>query len=136
MSLFLFDPQPSQNRYLKPYVRSSFVADGFSVMVNNIFCTIQCFCIPSATYPWINQTCTMCTKIPLKSDFCGRVMCENHSVEKRGCMFSEGGRRLGYLFLDELGAHSRVIRKKLQLESFYHWAPRARILQLKVKRHT
>ena len=56
--------------------------------------------------------------------------------EKRGCMSSERGRRLGYLFQDELGAHGRVIRKNLELESFYHWAARARVLQLKVKRHT
>ena len=136
MSSILSNPQPSQNRHPEPHVRSSFVADGISVVVKGTSCTMQCLCFPSATYPWIDQTCTMCTKIPLKSDFLGRVMHEDHNVEKRVCRNTKGGRQLGYLSHDELGAHSRVITKKLELESFYHWAARARILQLKVKGHT
>lgn len=136
VSSMLFDLHPGQNWYPEPYVRSSFISDGGIAKVKGTFCSVQCLCFLGATDPWINQTCTIGTKIPLEKDFHGRAMCEDHSVEKRGARSSEGGGRLGYLSHDELAAHSRIIRKKLKLESFYHWVVRARVLQLKVKRPT
>jgi hypothetical protein len=43
---------------------------------------------------------------------------------------------LGYLAVNELFAHSRAITKKYRFEKMCHWAVKARIVQLKVKRPT
>lgn len=65
-----------------------------------------------------------------------RVVREDKALEKRGTRNTCKERRLGYLQMNELSSHSRIITKKLKLEKMYHWAAKARIVQLRVKRPT
>ena len=55
---------------------------------------------------------------------------------KKGSRSTSGGIRVGYLSITELSHHSRDVTRKLRLEKLQHWATRARITQLKVKRPT
>jgi hypothetical protein len=63
-----------------------------------------------------------------------RVMREDSSLEKRGNRNTGTGRRLGFLSVLELAAHSRIITKKYRIERAYHAHNRRRVSQLKMFR--
>jgi hypothetical protein len=53
-----------------------------------------------------------------------RVVCEDGAIEKRGLRDLGGGRRLGYLQVDEVAHYIRTIKCQLECEKLYHWATR------------
>jgi hypothetical protein len=59
--------------------------------------------------PFINLTCDVSSRIPQEPDFRKKVVLEDVAIIKRGARRTRFGRRLGYLSIHELSAHSHAI---------------------------
>lgn len=128
VSSMLFDPHPGHNWYPKPYVRSSFISDGgivrgerYPFVLSNVFVTL----VPSTLGLIKLAQCAL--RFPSRETF-AVGQCVRTTVLRKEELGVVKGRQLGYLSHDELAAHSQIIKKKLKLGSFYHWATRVRIM--------
>ena len=74
----------------------------------------------------------MCNTIPQENKLRQRVMQEDSNAENRGTRGTCVGRKLSYLFVLELVAHSQKVAKKDQDESMHYWAQKARVAQLQM----
>lgn len=131
----LHDSIPGLKWFPEPYIKGKILVNGDLVDVEGCFRHTECLRF-AAVEPWIGLTCPMCARIPQENDFNLRVRREDRNIDKRGSRSCQPGRRLDYLWIVEVGHHSRELAKKFKLEKMYHWAAKARIVQLKVKRPT
>lgn len=136
VSALLQDPHPGNNWFVEPHVKADVKVHDNIVQVSGVFRHKECLRFALGDDPFLDLTCPKCARIPHEPDFRGRVLREEQAVEKRGCRGTEGGRRIGYLSMAELAAHGRNLSKKYRYERMSHWACKARIVQLKVKRPT
>jgi hypothetical protein len=90
---------------------------------------LACLCVREA---FTNFTCSFCARIPKEDDFRKRVCRESKALEKRGTRGHACGRRLDYLFVQELAFHSQRLVRKYREERALHWSSKARIAQLRM----
>ncbi len=84
-------------------------------------------------FPWIsnfgepfsNFTYDACFRIPQELDFKKRVIQEDATIVKRDVRGTGFGRRLGYLSIHELFAHS----KKYRATKFVFWYQKGRVVE-------
>ena len=132
----LFDPQPGKLWYPEPHLKSCFSLKGDVTTVKGAFRHRSCRRVSESVEPFPNLTCDMCQNIVFECDFRARVLRKEGAVKKRGSRGTGMGRRVGYLSLFEMCAHSQLLTKKFKIEQMQHWSTKARIAQLKVCRPT
>ena len=65
-------------------------------------------------------------------DFKAKVLREGRAFVKHGSRSIESGRKIDYLSLQELGAHSCQLAQKYRDEKALYWLMKARVVQLRV----
>ena len=131
----LHDSIPGIKWIPEPYIKGKILMNGDLVDVEGWFRHTECLHFV-VLEPWIGLTCPKCARIPQENDFNLRVRREDRSIDKRGFRSCQRGRCLDYLLIAEVGNHGRELAKIFKIEKMYHWAAKARIVQLKVKRPT
>jgi hypothetical protein len=130
------DAHPGKNWFAEPCLRGEVMLEGGLLTVEGAFRHRNCLRISASDDGFENLTCTKCASIPSEDDFRMRVLREDRAIEKRGTRSTGSGRRVGYLHMLEVNSHSRQLSQKFRRERSLHWAAKARIVQLKVKRPT
>jgi hypothetical protein len=103
----LEDPHARVNWYPEPNLTAVVQRNNSELTVNGNFRHILCRRISVTREPFGNLYCDMCADLVHKWDF-HKVVWEDTAEEKRGTRGTGRGRRLGYLGVCELSAHSRV----------------------------
>jgi hypothetical protein len=130
------DGNPGGNWYAEPETSVNVLNNNKEVHIFGTFIYRRYIRFSVFGEPFLNLICSMYTQIPQGKDFRMRVVHEHRALEKRGECDIGLGRRLEYLQVIELAEYSRCIKSQLKMQRLYHWAAKARIVQLNVKMPT
>ena len=108
----LFDLYSGKLSYPKPHLMACFSLEGDVIIVKGAFRHTSHRRVSESAEPSSNLTCDMCQSIVVECDFRSRVLREERTIKIRGSRGTGLGRRVGYLFVFELSAHSRLLAKK------------------------